>query len=342
MSLAAAPTSVLTVEDDPIIRADLRLVLETAGFDVCPDARDGVEAVELAREHEPDVILLDLGLPRLGGVDATRLILADRDVPIVALTGMSGALVEEAMDAGVTSVVRKPFAGGAVVHALQDAVIARKRRASHAAIAELLCLLGYPADWSKELEQSAYDRGAGVAARGSIRAGALSAVRDPAARARSGCRVPTTVTGMPQARLVGINHVALEVGDIDEALAFYGRLFELTLRGRSHGMAFVDMGDQFLALSRGRTQPPDEHRHFGLVVDDKDATRRALEAAGVEILPGRGLDFRDPWGNLVQIVQYDEVQFTKTPAVLRSLGLELGKTAQARDELRAKGIDPDG
>ena len=92
----------------------------------------------------------------------------------------------------------------------------------------------------------------------------------------------------------------------------------------------------------GRTQPPDEHRHFGLVVDDKEATRRALEAAGVEILPGRGLDFRDPWGNLVQIVQYDEVQFTKTPAVLRSLALELGKTERARDELRAKGIDPDG
>ena len=147
---------------------------------------------------------------------------------------------------------------------------------------------------------------------------------------------------MPQARLVGINHVALEVGDIDEALAFYGRLFELTLRGRSHGMAFVDMGDQFLAISRGRTQAPDEHRHFGLVVDDKEATRRALEAARVEILPGRGLDFRDPWGNLVQIVQYDEVQFTKTPAVLRSLRLELGKSARARDELRAKGIDPDG
>ena len=147
---------------------------------------------------------------------------------------------------------------------------------------------------------------------------------------------------MAKARLVGINHVALEVGDIDEALAFYGGLFEITLRGRSFGMAFVDIGDQFVALSRGRTQPPDEHRHFGLVVDDKEATRRALEGAGVEILPGRGLDFRDPWGNLVQIVQYDEVQFTKTPAVLRSLGLELGKSAQARDELRAKGIDPDG
>ena len=141
---------------------------------------------------------------------------------------------------------------------------------------------------------------------------------------------------------MGINHVALEVGDIDQALAFYGQLFEISLRGRAHGMAFVDMGDQFLALSRGRTHPPDEHRHFGLVVDDKDATRRALEAAGVESLRGRGLDFRDPWGNLIQIVQYDEVQFTKTPAVLRSLGLELGKSARARDELRAKGIDPDG
>jgi len=148
------------------------------------------------------------------------------------------------------------------------------------------------------------------------------------------------VAGRP--RLLGLNHVALEVGDIDEALAFYGQLFEITLRGRAHGMAFIDMGDQFLALARGRTQPRDEHRHFGLVVDDRDATRRALEAAGVEILPGRGLDFRDPWGNLVQIVQYDEVQFTKTPAVLRSLGLELGKSARARDELRAKGIDPDG
>jgi len=147
---------------------------------------------------------------------------------------------------------------------------------------------------------------------------------------------------MPKARLVGINHVALEVGDIDEALAFYGQLFELTLRGRAHGMAFVDMGDQFLALSEGRAQPADEHRHFGLVVDDKAATRRALEAAGAEILRGRGLDFRDPWGNLVQIVQYDEVQFTKTPAVMQSLGLDLGKTARARDELRAKGIDPDG
>ena len=95
-------------------------------------------------------------------------------------------------------------------------------------------------------------------------------------------------------RLVGVNHVALEVGDVEEALAFYGRLFDFELRGRAPGMAFVDMGDQFLALSEGRQQPQDDHRHFGLVVDDKEAVRRALEEAGVEILPGRGLDFRDP------------------------------------------------
>jgi CheY-like chemotaxis protein len=159
MSLAAPATSVLTVEDDPLIRADLRLVLETAGFDVCPDARDGVEAIELAREHQPDVILLDLSLPRLGGVDATRLILADRDVPIVALTGMSGDLLEEAVDAGVTSIVHKPFAEGAVVRALHEAVIARQRRISRAALADLVGMLGYPRDWSEELERSAFARG---------------------------------------------------------------------------------------------------------------------------------------------------------------------------------------
>ena len=90
---------------------------------------------------------------------------------------------------------------------------------------------------------------------------------------------------MPQ-RLVGINHVALEVGDIEEALAFYGAFFEIHLRGVVPGMAFIDMGDQFLALSEGRSQAPDDHRHFGLVVDDKAAVRAELEAAGIEILPG--------------------------------------------------------
>jgi lactoylglutathione lyase len=140
-------------------------------------------------------------------------------------------------------------------------------------------------------------------------------------------------------RLVGINHVALEVGSIDEALQFYGRIFDLQLRGRGGRMAFIDIGDQFIALAEGRTQPPDSHRHFGLVVDDKEATRRALEDAGVEIQPGRGLDFLDPWGNQVQVVDYRDVQFTKTPEVLRGMGLaELPKTEQALGELREKGL----
>jgi lactoylglutathione lyase len=139
-------------------------------------------------------------------------------------------------------------------------------------------------------------------------------------------------------RLVGINHVALEVEDIDRALEFYGRLFELKLRGRSAGAAFVDIGDQFIALMRGRRQPPDRARHFGLVVDDKEATRRLVEAAGVEILPGRGLDFLDPDGNRVQVVQYDEVQFTKADHVLGGMGLELDKSENALAELRAKGL----
>ena len=139
-------------------------------------------------------------------------------------------------------------------------------------------------------------------------------------------------------RLVGINHVALEVDDLEAALEFYGRVFEFELRGRSAGMAFLDMGDQFLALSEGRTQPADSERHFGLVVDDLDAARQALEAAGVETF-GRGLDFRDPWGNLVQVVDYRRIQFTKAPEVLRGMGLEgLEKTEDARAELREKGL----
>ena len=145
------------------------------------------------------------------------------------------------------------------------------------------------------------------------------------------------MTGKP--RLVGINHVALEVGSIDEALEFYGRIFDLELRGRGGRMAFIDIGDQFIALAEGRTQPPDRHRHFGLVVDDKEATRRALEEAGAEIQPGRGLDFLDPWGNQVQVVDYGDVQFTKTPEILAGMGLpDLPKTEQALTELREKGL----
>jgi catechol-2,3-dioxygenase len=145
------------------------------------------------------------------------------------------------------------------------------------------------------------------------------------------------MSGRP--RLVGINHVALEVGEVEEALAFYGALFELELRGRGPGMAFLDLGDQFLALSEAGGQQPDEHRHFGLVVDDKEAARRALEEAGVELLPGRSLDFRDPWGNRIQIVDYRDVQFTKAPEVVRGMGLEgLGKRRTALEELRRKGL----
>jgi catechol 2,3-dioxygenase-like lactoylglutathione lyase family enzyme len=140
-------------------------------------------------------------------------------------------------------------------------------------------------------------------------------------------------------RLVGINHVVLEVDDVDAALDFYGRLFELELRGRMPHMAFVDMGDQFLVLSSGRSQEPDGARHFGLVVDDKQAVRAVLEEAGVEILGGRGLDFRDPWGNRIQVVDYADIQFSKTPGVLDGMGLSgLAKSQAALAELREKGL----
>src|SRR6185503_5428734 len=138
------------------------------------------------------------------------------------------------------------------------------------------------------------------------------------------------------------NHIALEVGDLDEALEFYGRIFEFELRGRIPGMAFIDMGDQFIALSEGRSQPADDARHFGLVVDDKEAVRAALDAAGVETLGGRGLDFLDPWGNHLEIVEYGDIQFTKSPGVLRGMGLgDLEKTPDALAELREKGLDSD-
>jgi lactoylglutathione lyase len=145
-----------------------------------------------------------------------------------------------------------------------------------------------------------------------------------------------------KARAIGVNRIALEVGDIEEALAFYGRLFDFELRGRSQSSAFIDLGDQFVALLEGRTQPPDEGRHFGLVVDDKDAVRGALAAAGVTPLPGPFLDFRDPWGNRIEIVGYENIQFTKAPNVLRGMGLgQLSKNAKATQELADKGMAPD-
>jgi catechol 2,3-dioxygenase-like lactoylglutathione lyase family enzyme len=140
-------------------------------------------------------------------------------------------------------------------------------------------------------------------------------------------------------QLVGINHVALEVDSIDEALEFYGRFFELHLRGVVPGMAFIDIGDQFLALSEGREQGPDQGRHFGLVVNDKDAVRTALEAAGVAVTSPPRLDFHDPWGNRIEIVDYRDIQFTKAPSVLEGMGLAgVEKRQAARDQLREKGL----
>jgi lactoylglutathione lyase len=150
-------------------------------------------------------------------------------------------------------------------------------------------------------------------------------------------------TAETKPRLVGINHVALEVGDIDEALAFWGRLFDVQLRGRSRHMAFIDMGDQFIALAAGRSQPKDSERHFGLVVDDRAPLRRALEAAGAEILPGRGLDFLDPWGNHIQVVEYRDIQFTKATEVLDAMTLgHLDKSEAALQELADKGVRTEG
>ena len=149
-------------------------------------------------------------------------------------------------------------------------------------------------------------------------------------------------TATKKARAVGFNHVALEVGDIEEALAFYGRLFEITLRGKSETSAFVDLGDQFIAFQKGRVQGPDDGRHFGLVVTDKEAVRAALAEADIAPLPGPFLDFLDPWGNRIEIVEYQNVQFTKAPNVLRGMGLrDLSKNDSALKELSAKGMAPE-
>ena len=142
-----------------------------------------------------------------------------------------------------------------------------------------------------------------------------------------------------RARLIGINHVALEVGDLDEALALYGRLFAFELRGRSPGMAFIDIGDQFLALAEGRRQGHDDGRHFGLVVDDKEAVRAAVEREGLETVGGRRLDFYDPWGNRIEVVAYGDIQFDRVAGVKRKLGIEdLEKTAKAQQEIRDRGL----
>ena len=143
-------------------------------------------------------------------------------------------------------------------------------------------------------------------------------------------------------RIIGFNHIALEVGDIDKALAFYEKLFTFKLRSKSENMAFIDLGDQFINFSQGRSQAPDDRRHVGLVVDDKEAVRRRLEELEIEILPGRFLDFLDPWGNRIEIVGYQNIQFTKAPYVLRGMGIkDLSKNQSALDELAEKGMAPE-
>ncbi|CAB3803363.1 hypothetical protein LMG28688_05765 [Paraburkholderia caffeinitolerans] len=150
------------------------------------------------------------------------------------------------------------------------------------------------------------------------------------------------MTGTTKPRAIGFNHVALEVGDIEEALAFYGRIFDFQLRGKNKSMAFIDLGDQFIALQAGRRQAADDGRHVGLVVDDKEAARAALKAAGVELLGGPFLDFLDPWGNRIEIVGYENIQFTKAQNVLRGMGLtHLTKNENAKKELAEKGMAED-
>lgn len=149
-------------------------------------------------------------------------------------------------------------------------------------------------------------------------------------------------------RLVGLNHIALEVGDIDEALRFYGAVFDFELRGThvdDEGrtrMAFLDMGDQFLALATGRSRAPDEGRHFGLVVDDRSEVMTLALEAGATVPQGRPFNFLDPWGNHIEIVQYADVQFMKTKAALKAMRLSLEKSSEVLEELRKKGIVPEG
>jgi len=147
--------------------------------------------------------------------------------------------------------------------------------------------------------------------------------------------------GKKRARALGINHVVLEVGDLEAALEFYGAIFDFKLRGKSDHNAFIDLGDQFIQLSLGRTQEADDKRHFGFVVDDREPVRRALIQLGVETLDRR-LNFRDPWGNRIEVVSYDDIQFTKASHVLKGMGVgAIEKTSNAIEELKKKGMAPE-
>ena len=142
-------------------------------------------------------------------------------------------------------------------------------------------------------------------------------------------------------RLIGINHVAIEVGNIDEALDWYGRIFDFNLRGKGERNAFIDMGDQFIALMETKTPHHDAGRHFGIVVDDRSAVKALATNAGAKLVDGPFMDFLDPWGNRFEVIDYADIQFTKAPHVLRGMGLELEKTAKARRELADKGMAPE-
>ena len=141
-----------------------------------------------------------------------------------------------------------------------------------------------------------------------------------------------------KARALGINHVVLEVDDLDQALEFYGALFEFTLRGKSEHNAFIDLGDQFIQLTLGRSQSADTKRHFGFVVDDRDAVRRSMEKLGIKSINDR-LNILDPWGNRIEIVPYDDCQFTKAAHILKGMAVDApAKTANAIEELKKKGM----
>jgi len=152
----------------------------------------------------------------------------------------------------------------------------------------------------------------------------------------------STQSAAGRPKLVGVNHIALEVGDVDEALAFYGKIFDFTLRGKGKGQAFIDMGDQFIALMETKTPHKDSGRHFGIVVDDRSAVKTLAAAAGATLVDGPFMDFLDPWGNRFEVIGYADIQFTKAPHVLRGMGLALEKTAKARRELADKGMAPEG
>src|SRR5438270_6945059 len=140
-------------------------------------------------------------------------------------------------------------------------------------------------------------------------------------------------------RLVGINHIAIEVGDIEQALEFYGKIFDFTLRDKRPGNAFLELGDQFINMMQSADPHEDRRRHFGLVVDNRSSVRERVTAAGGKLLPGQFLDFLDPWGNRVEVVEYANIQFTKAPQVLRGMGLShLPKNERAMKELTEKGM----